>query len=216
MKRLQARYKKLLLELEFLYSDLEYHEDVFDEAKREFQKFLFLYCDEEGINYESDIIKEEERQVKVSDPEKVVFRDEDGNTSDEDMEKQTKDLEKSQKPDEIKKLFKKIATKTHPDKFSNAKLAEKTLNRQIFMQAKDAAEEHNYFKLQQIARRLGVELPQIDPKRLKLMEKEAKRVKVKVSRMQKTAAWQWFDEEDQEKRRKIMTQYVKSLLRKHN
>tara|TARA_R100000234_G_scaffold115134_1_gene90860 strand:+ start:408 stop:1058 length:651 start_codon:yes stop_codon:yes gene_type:complete len=216
VKRLQAKYKRLLLELEFLYEDLEYHEDVFEEAKREFQKSLFAYCDENGINYENDIIKEEERQVKVSDPDKVIFRDRDGNASDEEMLEQVKKLEKQQKPDEIRKLFKKIATKTHPDKFSNAKNAEKAINRQIFMQAKGAAEEHNYFKLQQIARRLGLDLPQIDPKRLKLMEKEAKRIKVKVLRIQKTAAWQWFDEESDKEQKKLMSRYVKSLLRKSN
>ena len=216
MKRLQAKYKRLLLELEFLYEDLEYHEDVFEEAKREFQKSLFMYCDENEINYENDIIKEEERQVKVSDPDKVIFRDRDGNASDEEMLKQVKELEKKQKPDEIRKLFKQIATKTHPDKFSNAKNTEKAVNRQIFMQAKSAAEEHNYFKLQQIARRLGLELPEIDLERLDLMEKEAKRVKVKVSRIQKTAAWQWFDEENEKNQKTMMSRYVKSLLRKHN
>ena len=215
MKRIKAKYKKLLLELEFLYSDLEYHEDVFEEAKREFQKSLFSYCDQEGINYENDIIKEEETQVEVSDPDKVTFRDKDGNTSDEEMLKEIKDLEKKQKPDEIRKLFKQIATQTHPDKFANANSSEKLVNKQIFMQAKEAAEEHNYFKLQQIASRLGVDLPEIDPKRLKLMEKEAKRVKVKISRIQNTAAWQWFDEESEKRQKNLMAQYVKRLLRKH-
>ena len=216
MKRIQAKYKKLLLELEFLYSDLEYHEDIFEEAKIDFQKSLFCYCDENGISYENDIIGEQERQVEVSDPEKVIFRDKDGNASDEEMLEEVKRLEKSQKPDEIRKLFKQIATKTHPDKFSNAENTEKMINRQVFLQAKEAAEDQNYFKLQQIAQRLGLELPEVDPNRIKLMEKEAKRVRVKINRIQKTAAWQWFDQETEEKRADIMTQYVKSLLRKHN
>ena len=216
MKRIQAKYKKLLLELEFLYSDLEYHEDVREEAMREFQKSFCAYCEERGINYQTDIITEEEREVEVSDPEKVIFRDEDGNASDEEMEKEIKELEKSDRPDEIRKLFKQIATKTHPDKFSNAKNTEKALNKQVFLQAKDAAEENNYFKLQQIAQRLGLDLPEIDPKRLKLMEKEAKRVKVRIERMQKTVAWVWFDQDCDEKRNNVMERYVTRLLRNKN
>ena len=214
MKRIQAKYRKLLLELEFLYSDLEYHEDVREEAMREFQKSFCVYCEERGINYQTDIITEEERKVEVSDPEKVIFRDEDGNASDEEMEKEIKELEKSDRPDEIRKLFKQIATKTHPDKFSNAKNTEKALNKQVFLQAKSAAEDNNYFKLQQIAQRLGLDLPEIDGKRLKLMEKEAKRLKVRINRMQKTVAWVWFDQDCDGKRNDVMQRYVTGLLRK--
>ena len=216
MKRIHAKYKKLLLELEFLYSDLDYHQDVEEEAQREFQKAFCSYCDEKGINYETDIIKAEERQVEVSDPEKVTFRDEDGNASDEEMEKEVRELEKSQRPDEVRKLFKQIAKKTHPDKFSKAENAEKSLNKQVFLQAKTAAEDNNYFKLQQIAQRLGIELPEIDSKRLKLMEKEAKRIRVRVKRIEEKVAWVWFDQDHERNRRNIMHRYVTGLLRKHN
>lgn len=212
MKRLKARYKKLLLELEFLYSDLEYHEDVSDEAMRSFQKGFVDFCDINNINYDKDLIKEKERKIQVSDPDKVEFRDEDGNLT-EEVEKE---IEKPGRPEEIRKLFKQIATKTHPDKFSNAKSAEKSLNKQVFLQAKAAAEENNYFKLQQIAQRLGLDLPEIDVKRLKLMEKEAKNIRNKVKKVQKTIAWVWFAQEDEKSQEKVMRRYVSSLIRKKN
>jgi len=216
MKRIQAKYKKLLLELEFLYSDLDYHEDIMEEAKRGFHQAFADYCDEHNINHETDIITEKERKVEVSDPDKVIFRDEDGNASDEELEKEIKELEKSSRHPEVRQLFKQIATKTHPDKFSNAKNGEKALNKQVFLQAKAAAEENNYFKLQQIAQRLGLDLPKIDAKGLKLMEKEAKRLKVRINRMQKTVAWVWFDQEGHDRRNDVMQRYVTSLLRNKN
>ena len=212
MKRIKTKYKKLLLELEYLYSDLDYHNDVQEEATREFQKGFGAYCKEHNINYETDIIKEEEREVQVSDPDKVIFRDEDGHPSREDV----KEIENSSRPEEIRKLFKQIATKTHPDKFSNAKNAEKALNMQVFLQAKSAAEDNNYFKLQQIAQRLGLELPEITQKQIKLMEKEAKRLRIKLKRLQKTVAWVWFDQEDDDRRNDVMQRYVTSLLRNKN
>ena len=212
MKRTKTKYKKLLLELEFLYSDLDYHNDVQEEAMREFQKAFGTYCKESNINYETDIIKEEEREIQVSDPDSVTFRDEDGNPTREDA----KEIENSDRPDEIRKLFKQIATKTHPDKFSNAKKAEKSLNMQVFLQAKTAADENNYFKLQQIAQRLGLDLPGITPKQTKLMEEEAKRLRIKLKRLEKTIAWVWFDQNTAEKRHNLMERYVTSLLRNKN
>ena len=212
MKRAKTKYKKLLLELEYLYSDLDYHNDVQEEAMREFQKAFGTYCKENNIDYKTDIIKEEEREVQVSDPDKVIFRDEDGNPSREDI----KEIENSSRPEEIRKLFKQIATKTHPDKFSDAKSAEKALNMQVFLQAKSAAEDNNYFKLQQIAQRLGLDLPEITQKQTKLMEEEAKRLRIKLKRLEKTVAWVWFDQNTDEKRHSIMQRYVTSLLRNKN
>ena len=212
MKRTKTKYKKLLLELEYLYSDLDYHNDVQEEAMREFQKAFGTYCKEHNINYETDIIKEEEREVQVSDPDKVIFRDEDGNPTREDI----KEIENSSRPEEVRKLFKQIATKTHPDKFSDAKSAEKALNMQVFLQAKSAAEDNNYFKLQQIAQRLGLDLPEITPKQIKLMEEEAKRLRIQLKRVEKTVAWVWFDQDTDENRYNIMQRYVTSLIRKNN
>ena len=83
VKRIQAKYKKLLLELEFLYSDLEYHEDIMAEAIVEFQKAVMLYCKNNNINYEKDLVKNEEQRPSASDPESVRFYDEDGNPTDE-------------------------------------------------------------------------------------------------------------------------------------
>jgi hypothetical protein len=210
VKRIQAKYKKLLLELEFLYSDLEYHEDIMAEAIVEFQKAVMLYCKNNNINYEKDLVKNEEQRPSASDPESVRFYDEDGNPTDEDI----RETENKPKDEEIRKIFKKIATKTHPDKFSNAKAQEKSLNKQIFLQAKEAAEDNNMFKLHQIARRLGIELPEMSTKQIKLMEKEAKNVRIKVSRIQKTLAWVWFDQQNEQKRQRMVDTYIKRLTRK--
>ena len=169
-----------------------------------------LYCKNNNINYENDLVKNEEQRPSASDPESVRFYDEDGNPTDEDIRK----IENKPKDEEIKKIFKKIATKTHPDKFSNAKTQEKSLNKQIFLQAKEAAEDNNLFKLHQIARRLGIELPEMSPEQIKIMEKEAKSVRVKVSRIQKTLAWVWFEQQNERKRQKMIDQYIKRLTQK--
>ena len=204
MKRLQAKYKRLLLELEFLYEDLEYHEDVQDEARREFQRAFLAYCVAQNI-------KEDVKDIKSSDPDAISFHDEDGVNVDEDV----KQLNKKGKPEQISKLFKQIATKTHPDKFTNANKEVQIVNKQVFLQAKEAAEESNYFKLQQIARRMGLDLPDPTPNDLKLMKEEARRIKSKIKGIQKTAAWMWYDLEDEMPRKELMKRYFDTVVRRN-
>ena len=80
---------------------------------------------------------EDVKDIKSSDPDSISFHDEDGVDVDEDV----KQLEKKGKPEQISKLFKQIATKTHPDKFANADKEAQIVNKQVFLQAKEAAEE---------------------------------------------------------------------------
>ena len=209
MKRIQAKYKRLLLELEFLYEDLEYHEDVQDEARRTFQQAFLAYCTSQNIDYETEIIKEDVKDIKASDPDAISFHDEDGVDVNEDI----KQLEKRGKPEEISKIFKQIASKTHPDKFSNAEKTVRMTNKQVFLQAKEAAEESNYFKLQQIARRLGLDLPEPTQKQLKLLLGEARRIKSKVKGIQNTVAWMWYDLEDEKERQTLMKRYFNTVIR---
>ncbi len=211
MKRIQAKYKRLLLELEFLYEDLEYHEEVQDEARREFQKAFLAYCASQNVDYETEIIKEDVKDIKSSDPDSISFHDEEGVNVDEDV----KQLEKKGKPEQISKLFKQIATKTHPDKYANAEKTVQMTNKQVFLQAKEAAEESNYFKLQQIARRMGLDLPDPTQSDLKLMQKEATRIKSKVKGIQKTAAWMWYDLEEEEGRKNLMKRYFDTVVRRN-
>ena len=209
MKRIQAKHKRLLLELEFLYEDLEYHEDVHDEAKREFQRSFLTYCASQNINYETDIIKEDVKDIKSSDPDAISFHDEDG----VDVDEGVRQLEKRGKPEQISKLFKQIATKTHPDKFSNAEKEVQIINKQVFLQAKEAAERSNYFKLQQIARRMGLDLPSPTQSDLKLMQEEARRIKSNVKGIQNTVAWMWYDLEDEKERQTLMKRYFNTVIR---
>ncbi len=92
----------------------------------EFQRAFLAYCTSQNINYDTDIIKEDVKDIKSSDPDSISFHDEDGVNVDEDV----KQLEKKGKPEQISKLFKQIATKTHPDKFANAeKRLKSSINR---------------------------------------------------------------------------------------
>jgi len=199
------------LELEFLYEDLEYHEEVQDEARREFQRAFLAYCASQNVDYETEIIKEDVKDIKSSDPDSISFHDEEGVNVDEDV----KQLEKRGKPEQISKLFKQIATKTHPDKYANAEKTVQMTNKQVFLQAKEAAEESNYFKLQQIARRMGLDLPDPTQSDLKLMQKEATRIKSKVKGIQRTAAWMWYDLEEGEGRKNLMKRYFDTVVRRN-
>ena len=48
------------------------------------------------------------------------------------------------------------------------------------------------------------------------LTKEAKRIRVRVKRIEEKVAWVWFDQDHERNRRNIMHRYVTGLLRKHN
>ena len=193
---MHAKYKKLLLELEFLYSDLEYHEEVLSEASTEFRTAFSIYCDKNKINIEKRLSETSTKEQKEED-----------STLDEDV----KEIEKQQKPADIKKLFKLIATKTHPDKFSTASDAEKEKNSKIFLEAKAAAEENDFFRLYRIALKLDLEVVPTKTQ-VKLLEKEALKVKQSIANIENMVAWVWFEEENEILKEKVLERYKNILL----
>ena len=62
---------------------------------------------------------------------------------------------------------------------------------------------------------MGLDLPEPSPKQLKLMQEEARRVKSKVKGIQNTAAWMWYDLEDEKERRNLMKRYFDTVVRRN-
>ncbi len=89
-------------------------------------------------------------------------------------------------------------------------------NKEVFLSAKNAVEEENFFKLQQIAMKLGIKLPEVTQERIELMEKEAKQVRLKIKNIKNTVAWVWFDEKLPSQRNNLMKRYASTIFRKRN
>ena len=204
MSKLKFKYKKTIKEAEFAHANLEYHEEVVDEAKREFKKeighlFKILPDDVRKSLVNQRIIP---RPPPPSQPIEAEVEEGGtvdlipGETPDEFDERQDKEVGAERKPaksDELKKVFRKIAEKTHPDKLATSQLTprEKTKRIKMFKKAKNAFNNHNWYILHQIALELDIELPKPSDDQIMWLEEDIKSVRSEISHLQNLTAWHW-------------------------
>ncbi len=166
--------KKLLTEYNYLIIDEEIKTEILDE-------FLPIFTEEvmgltKEIEGEKEEIDKKEKNIKLKEGENKE-------------KKINKVIEDELLPKEtivkIKKLFREIVKKTHPDKVNSEDLIE------IYINAKDAYESNDILKLAYYANNLGIEVELTDLeidllKDLILFKKE------ELSEIEKSWVWKWY------------------------
>ena len=187
-RRLLAKHKKLISQLRHLYVDLDYHKEEHEFRRQEFQESFMDWCDENGFDCstlktretfekkQTDPYKQEVTEKELKEIEEEVYNDP------EELSEDSDDAER-----DLKALYKKIATKTHPDKLTQEEQATKERKRQLFMEAKAAFDDGNFFKLSQIAQELGVDMPPASKQQLVWRREEKKLVEKSLKLMSGSA-----------------------------
>ncbi len=110
-------------------------------------------------------------------------------------------------PEWVKKAFRKIAMKTHPDKVQN--LSDEKELIEIYAEANAAIEDKDYDKFSEICKKLGVEF-YIDPKEaLKNNLDRQSKIKDSLKEVESSLPWIWGESYDLPDIRK---QLIKSIL----
>lgn len=190
------KYNNLLLELNYLYAKVEYSDEVYEQAKREFEEYATEFCEENGVEIEGSFIPNEE----VTDID--LMRDEFCDNIDFEADN-TNAL--------CKTLFKKIAIKTHPDVLRAFSPEEKSRKSKQFKEARQAVNNNQWFVLVQIAKDLQIELPSPEDGHLLLLQEELKAIKKLLNDRESTYAWLFFNQQDDMKRRVLMIMYLKNF-----
>jgi len=212
--------KKLFLELDYLYAELDYYEEGLKEAQDEFKEAFYEYSKANNLGYSKP---EEQKLETSSDTTLSTFVEEDdeeptGYSHQPPPPEMTveESVEPEEKDEDISKLFKKIASITHPDVIPHSEKEELKQKRiQQFMEAQAAHKEKNWYKLCQIAISLGIEIPEPKKKHLKWMEGEGKRIRERIEHIKITFAWVWYNEEEEAKKNNIMRNYFSAIAPKN-
>ena len=239
-KRIQLKFKKMLKKAEFVHADLEYHEELVFEAKADFNeafqdridnmsrrerkywarnlhtlnderaKQLLQQAEEEKqkrIDAETDedqtgIVKNKEVLMDAGTGEEFYLNPDEVDTPDDD------------KSGVIKKLYRKIASETHPDKLVASGFSQREVERkeQIFMKAKEAYERENWYMIYSIAIDLGISPGDIDDKHIDWIEEDVKLTMGRISRIGQLFVWVWYTSPDEQKE-KVMDQYFKQVYK---
>ena len=114
----------------------------------------------------------------------------------------------------IKKLYRKIASETHPDKLVASGFSQREVERkeQIFMKAKEAYERENWYMIYSIAIDLGISPGDIDEKHIDWIEEDVKLTMGRISRIGQLFVWVWYTSPDEQKE-KVMDQYFKQVYK---
>ena len=191
-RRLKSKYKRLLTELEYLYTKLDYITEEHAIRKEEFQEDFVEFCEEHGYDCTTKKTQEtyEEKQI---DPYVVNLDDQELDEIQDDLEEDPEDLGDESK--DLKNLYRKIATQTHPDKLIAEKQESiKEKKKRLFLEAKKALEDSNFFKMAKIAKELDVELPEPTRQQLVWMRSEKKKIEKTIDSVQRTFEWIYGDE----------------------
>ena len=200
--------KFLAVKLEALRSELEVSTEIHMAASREVDKMFkekyFPELPAEGKTPEEFSVthKQEEQQRQSSSQV---------NEDAEDTHSAAKNAS-----EDVKKVFKKIASKIHPDKLEELGDGyEKEEKRKLFDKARKALEEDDIVGLSNIAMQIDVEIPEITEEVLKRTEQKIISLKKKLHEIESTVVWHWFFCEDAAAKKKILEQLFE-LMYAHN
>jgi len=204
-RRLKHKYKRLFTKLEYLYSELDYHKEEHGYRKQEFQEAFLEFCDDHGYDCSTRKVIETYEQ-KQTDPYKVRLDDQEQQEIIEDLfdEPDEDDSER-----DLKNLYKKIAVQTHPDKLMFEEIeAIKEKKKRLFLEAKEALEQENFYRMSQIASELGLELPEPNDQQLKWMRTEKKKIEKVLEGITQTFEWVYGEENQSAPKINLFYRYV--------
>jgi hypothetical protein len=182
LKKLEI--KKLIQEYNFLLLDDEYRQEIISENKTDFLTKVEKLKSELGIINEPETPKKEE---EVNLPKKPKI--DSGQVS-----KSTKD--------KVKKLYREIAKKTHPDKTNSEELVN------LYMRATVAAEDYNLFEIFIICNELNIDIDlDLEDKDTLITLIEMKKREIKS--IEASFIWLYYMAKTEEEKNKLIELFVK-------
>ena len=197
MSKIKA--KKLTLQYSYLILEKEEVDEVCFEMEKEIRKIIKLKYPKE---YE-EIFGSKNSKQNLKKPPPQEYPDE----VSENIEEVSENIEvqKSIKNKDVKKLYRKIAEKTHPDKTGNNDRAE------MFSNATKAYEQNNVGTLLNLAGALNIELTSLSPETVKLLENNIVLLSQEINTLKNTAAWAFHSADSDEQKEKVILTVINHL-----
>lgn len=215
-KQLKFKFKKTLKKAEFVHADLEYHQELISEAKRMFSEEIKNFIDKLSPEEQLKLKQESDKwyasqinmhqattakndKLKQIEEEVTKFINKSGSTSLITTTIATEDEPDIEDPDqiksiELKKLFRKIAEQTHPDKAQANGFSDKEVNRQerIFKKALQAYNDNNWYILYSIALDLNIKIDAVTEDSINWVEDDIRNTIGAIAKIGNLISWVWY------------------------
>lgn len=212
--------KKLIQEYNFLLIDDEYKKEIISENKIEFLEKIQNLKKNLGLIYdyeEEADDKQNENSTKEETNEKSVKEGEENDLNEKKTE-EGNELQKKPKidpdtigqstKDKIKKLYREIVKKTHPDRTDSEKLID------FYLKATIATDEYNLFELFIICIELGIDID-IDKEDREVLVKLVNLKKNELRNIELSFIWMYANSKTEEEKNKLVELFVQKHGKKN-
>lgn len=208
LKSLQL--KRLLKELDYIESELEYRSELINEADSQFLLEINYFLEENPelkkiYNNIIDVRVEQIINKKVQ--EKQKFSDEVSGGEDEDLEEQQKENNEDEEnkiiiSPKLRSLYREIVKITHPD------ISKKKDLNDIYINATKFYSLNNKVGIYKICSDLNINY-EVDEEDEKDINQKINDTKDRIIFIESTLTWKWFNENDEQTKKRIMLDYIK-------
>lgn len=205
MKTLKdKKIRFLTVKLSSLKNELDLAQEIFRNAETEIEEiFRDKYFPERPTESE----KSRELSTERAEEPRVEFTEAPPDPLAEDSESASN----LNKDPSLRKMFKSIATKTHPDLLNEESELEKERKSNLFIAAKQAYEDEDFSNLIRISKELGIELPELPPEVIHKMEQEVIAINKELTMIHSTYVWQWVFSPNKEQRDHTLQELFKRM-----
>lgn len=208
LKSLQL--KRLLKELDYIESELEYRSELINEADSQFLLEINYFLEENPelkkiYNNIIDVRVEQIINKKVQ--EKQKFSDGVSGGEDEDLEEQQKENNEDEEnkiiiSPKLRSLYREIVKITHPDISKKKDLNDIYINATKFYSLNDKV------GIYKICSDLNINY-EVDEEDEKDINQKINDTKDRIIFIESTLTWKWFNENDEQTKKRIMLDYIK-------
>lgn len=204
--------KKLLKELEYIESDFEYRSELISEADNEFIKsinsFLDIHPDVKDV-YDKKINEKIDKSIKSNQESSPITTEETNEIEEEPIYESMVDnvvTDLVETNTKLKKLYREIVKLTHPDKIKKP-----TLN-DLYIKATQFYNFNDKIGIYRICSELNIDYD-IDEGDEVFISERIESLKKRISFLESTFTYKWFESDSEEEKNKIMVEYIKLRIK---
>jgi hypothetical protein len=197
----ELEMKRIMKELDFYESDYEYKNEIVMQAEIQFIKNVNDFLSQ---NPELKALFDEKVQKRLEDNIKKKSEEEEQqleNNSEEEEKEETKSISPK-----MKKLYREIVKKTHPDKIKDKKLNE------IYIKATKYYNDGDLLYIYKICSDLHIYY-EIDIEDNDFLKDKIVSFKDKINFIQATYTWKWNFTETESEKNLIILDYIKGQIK---
>jgi len=202
--------KKLIQEYNFLLTDEEYKNEVINENKEDFLKEIHEKKIELGLtenkpynpevkeNLEEGSQKNEESNEKSKEEQNEETKEEESEVSEEISDSKNKKKSKLKK---VKKIYREIVKKTHPDKTNSDKYID------LYKKATEFYNKNELIELYFIAVDLNIDI-EIEEEDISNISETIRNKRRELHNLEMSYLWLWYNAKTKEQKDKVVALFV--------